>query len=342
MSLRIKDIAKIAKVSPSTVSLVLNNKPGIGDETRQRVLNVIAEMGYNTNALSKPALKNKGSIRFIVYKKNKKVVSDTPFFSAVIEGIHQEARTSGYNLVISYVDQSTEKFNEELQHVCENPLNGILLLATEMSREDLAPFKQMGIPLLILDSYFEREDTDTVIIDNTSGVYQACQHLIDKGHQDIGYLKSSVSIQNFKQRHDGLVKAMADFELTLDKKQVYKLESTLDGAYQNMRNYLMGDPPLPSAFFADNDLIAAGAIKALKEKGFHVPEDISVLGFDDMPFCEMTDPPLTTIRVFKQRMGMLAVSRLIERIEKKVEEHIKIEVGTELIIRESVAQRLMD
>jgi len=335
MALKVKDIARMLNISPSTVSLVLNNKPGISEETRQKVLKTVEELGYNTNILSKPALKNNKNLRFVIYKKHGNVVADTAFFSALIEGIDTEARKNGYNLVFSHVNESEGKM-DVYRIIEENPLDGILLLATEMSPEDLQPFTRLNMPIVILDNNFEREKLDTVLINNVQGACEATKYLIDMGHKSIGYLHSSVWINNFEERKEGYLKALQENGLQANEKYIFGLESTTEGAYGDMKALLQKGRKLPAAFFADNDIIAFGAIKAMKEHGLRIPEDVSVVGFDDVPFCEIIDPPLTTIKVHKQRMGMVAVKRLIEKIEENAAEFIKIEVGTELVVRKSV------
>lgn len=340
MSLRIKDIADELNISTATVSLVLNNKPGISEETRQKVLKLVEEKGYTTNLLSKPALKNNRNIRFVIYKKHGQVVSETPFFSALMEGIDQEARDEGYNLLVSYINEKENTKMDVLRIIEESAPDGLLLLATEMEREDCEAFQQLALPMVLLDSCFASEHQDMVIINNRQGAYQAVKYLVECGHSDIGYLHSSVWINNFADRKEGFMNALHQYDLRLNKRYLLEVEPTLEGAYHDVANYLDLGAGTPSAFFADNDIIAFGAIKAFKEKGLHVPEDVSMIGFDDMPFCEMIDPPLTTLRVHKQRMGRIAVKRLIERIETGPEEVIKIEVSTEIVARKSVLNKL--
>jgi len=339
MRLKAKDIAKKLSISPSAVSFVLNNKPGVSEETRRKVLKVIEQMGYNTNIFSKSTLTHNRNIRFIIYKKHGLVVSDTPFFSTLMEGIDREARSLGYNLIVTYIDENKDNLMKILHIIKETSPDGIMLLATEMTKEDLKPFKKLNIPLLLLDSYFESENLDTVIINNIEGVHKATCYLVELGHIDIGYLHSSVWINNFDQRMAGFKKAINHKGLKLNKNFIFCLESTIDGSYKNMFKILENKPQLPTAVFADNDIIAFGAMKAMKEFGIKIPQDVSVVGFDDMPFCKMIDPPLTTARVYKQRMGMIALKRLVERIDETPAETIKIEVNTTLIERKSVIKR---
>ena len=193
-----------------------------------------------------------------------------------------------------------------------------------------------GCPLVALDSHFPGLAIDSVQIDNRMGAAQAAQGLIEAGHTDIGYLHSSVWIQNFDERREGFMQALSQAGVAFNLRRQYGLESTLDGASRDMAAALNDRPDLPTAFFADNDLIALGAIKAMRERGIAIPGAVSVVGFDDMPFCEMLDPPLDTVRVFKRRMGMVAVRRLIDRIADQPEETIRIEVATVLVKRQSV------
>ena len=336
MKLKAKDIAKKLSIAPSAVSIVLNNKPGVSEQTRAKVLKTIEQMGYNVNFLTKSSFNRKFNIRFIIYKKHGYVVSDTPFFSALMEGIDREARKMGYNLIITYIDENKDDLTRIFNIIKETPPDGIMLLATEMTEENLRPFKNLNIPLLLLDSYFKNEDIDTVIINNINGVYQATCYLAQLKHVDIGYLHSSIWINNFDQRMFGFKKALRDKGLMLRDNFIFHLESTIDGSYRDMLRILSKKPELPTAMFADNDIIACGAIKALKEFGIKIPEDISIIGFDDMPFCEMIEPPLTTVMVYKHRMGRIALKRLVERVEKNPPETIRIEVNTKIIERKSV------
>jgi LacI family transcriptional regulator len=342
MKIRIKDIAKAVGVSPATVSLVLNNKPGISEETREKILKKIEELGYSYNRSNSRILKSLSkNIRFIVYKKHGKVVGDTPFFSALIEGIEQEARDEGFNLLISYINEQSGDRQEIIQIIKETPVDGILLLATEMYPHDLLIFNSLTLPIVVLDSYLENKNMDFVVIANTEAIYSATVYLIQKGHREIGYLDSSVWIKNFDERREGYEKAIIQSGLTLKKRFILSLEPTLEGAYKEMKEILENGIELPTAFVAANDIIAFGAMKALKEAGIKIPDDISIIGLDDMPFCEISDPPITTLRVYKERMGKIAVKRLIERIMNNVEERIKIEVKTELIERKSVKDNML-
>ncbi len=330
--INLEDIAEAVGVSKATVSNALNDRGGVSEKTRQEILVTAENMGYKKFKKKKNQFEK--YIRIILYKKHGFVVSDTPFFLNVIEGIQRQCRQQNYELLISHVSGKDE--NPAEINGGEN-VSGYLLLATEMLKEDLRKFNHIDKPLVLLDSYFQYEDYDYVLINNKSAAYKATNYLIDKGHQEIGYLHSSKYINNFKFRKIGFKKALQDSDIDINKDYWYQIEPTLEGSYRDMKNQLnQKNKKLPTAFFADNDIIAYGAVKALKENGVKIPEQVSIVGFDDMPYCEITSPKITTIRVFKQYIGKLAVNRLIEKIEEEDQVNQKIEVNCEIVERESV------
>lgn len=329
----ITDIANKVGVSPATVSNALNNRKGVSEETKQKIVRVAKELEYY-----KESDKRQKTIRFVIYKKHGLIVSDTPFFSSLIEGIANECRNQGYELLISHVYHS--ECEEIIHTVAAEYSQGLIILATEMCLADLAPFYDFDIPIVLLDSYFKEENFDCVLINNRDASYRATKYLVQKGHTQIGYLHSTLPINNFYYRKAGFKDALQEFKIQSNAEFELFLEPTMEGSYRDMKALLeKGDIPLPTSFVADNDIIAFGAMRALKERGIRIPEDVSIVGFDDMPFCEITSPRLTTSKVFKQDIGSTAVKRLLQNIEGNKERVTqRIEVNTELIVRDSVLQ----
>lgn len=327
-----QDIARLAGVSPGTVSNALNNRKGVSKDTKERVLKIAEELGYDRNSKEECKV-----IRFISFKKHGYVVSDTPFFSQLIQGIEEECRAEGFEVLISQIIYN-EHNDEDIQEIVkQEQIAGVLLLATEMSESDLQPFRKLSVPIVLLDSYFNDADFDHILINNCKGAYQAVNHLIKNGHVEIGCLGSSKPIKNFNYRYEGFRDALTEANLKIHKEYELLLEPTLEGSYRDMKEILNSkDLKLPTAFFAFNDIIALGAIRAMKEKGISIPDQVSIVGFDDMPFCEISSPRLTTIRVHKQYIGKTAIRRLIGRIAERDEQKLKIEINTELVERESV------
>lgn len=337
MQFKVKDIAKELNISSSSVSLVLHDKPGVSAKTRQAVLDCLERHGFGGLKPARPVFDANRNILFVIYKKGGKIVTENPYSSIahLIEGINQETNRSHYGLSVNYIQASDH--NEELfAHLVHEPPMGILLLATEMGEEDLPAFSQIPAPLVVLDNPFPGRAVDTVAIDNFGGTAQAVSHLIEMGHTDIGYLHSSIPICNFEQRKAGFFEAMRLHALEPDPRLVFSVEPTVGGAYADVCALLERGAHLPSALFADNDIIALGAVRALREHGKYVPKDVSIIGFDNMPFCEFSDPPLSTVQVYKREMGRIAVRRLIEQIEQDTPETVRMVVNTKLIARASV------
>lgn len=334
MSISAKELAQNLNISAATVSMVLNNKPGISEKTRTMVIEAAKEYGYDFSKKGEPG-GEKGSIQYVIYKKHGTVVGDTPFFSQVTEGIEQACKAEGYELQITYFYEH-QNINEQIQALAEKSCQGILLLGTEMDVEYFPPFSKLKVPMVILDTYFEEVNCDSVLINNVQGAYRATNYLLEKGMTEVGYLRSSYPIGNFDERADGYYKALRHHNLPTGHPYVHKLTPSMEGAYLDMIHALRENPPIAQAYFADNDLIAAGAIRAFKECGYKLPEDISIIGFDDLPICDFLEPPLTTMEVPKKRLGQLAVKQLVQKILYEPKVTVKIEVSVKLRERKSV------
>lgn len=320
----IRDLAKQLGVSTATISMALNNRPGISPETRQRVQEAVRESGYNLDRLTGTPGKKRGNMELVIYKKTGRVVGDTPFFSSLIESIEQEAAAAGYQLGIRYMGPDTP---------LTGLAGGVILLATEMDETDLEPFLSLGLPLVALDNSFQGSDVNSVAIDNAGGTGRATMHLISLGHERIGYLASSDRIRNFEERFSGYQNALA--RAGLEPAEVISLPANMDGARQGMQNRLADHSVSCTAFVADNDLIAMGAMMELRERCV-IGRDLSVIGFDDLPFSRICDPQLSTLRVYHDALGRTAVRRLLELQREPDQPVTHTLVGVGLKLRGSV------
>ena len=341
MSITAKELAQKLNLSAAAVSMALNNKPGVSTQTRKMVLEEAQRLGYNFDRI-KAKEENRmeqGNIYFVVYRKHGALVPESAepsFFTQLSEGISQSCKEVGYHLHISYL-YADDNVAAQLKEWANFGLSGILLLGTEMDRTDLTIFQQSGIPFVLIDNYFDDLNTDSVIMNNVQGAFLATNYLIRRCHSQPGYLKSTYRFNGFNERADGFYKAIRQNGMSTARSQVVDLSPTVEGAYEDMKLLLQQNPdaPISRCFFADNDLIAAGAMRALIEAGYRIPEDVAIVGFDDMPLCTYVNPPLTTVHVPKQYMGDLAVKRLVEIVKNKSSLPVKIEVGTTLVKRRS-------
>ena len=330
-----KDLARELGLSEAAVSMALNNKPGVSTATRRKVLEEAQRRGYDF--LRKAAFGNelKGSFCLAIYKKSGAIVSDTPFFSDLTDGISAACKKAHYDLVIRYLYED-ESLEDRLYTLSQADFKGIILLATEMNTTDLTRFSRFKTPILLLDAYFETADYDCVIINNIQGAYLAATYLIRKRKTQPGYLRSDYWISNFDQRADGFYKAIRAAGMSTAKSQVLRLTPSQEGAYEDMKRLLATGVKPADCYFADNDLIAFGAMMALKEAGHRIPEDVAVMGFDDIPACEYMNPPLSTVVVPKLFMGETAAMRIAQLIEGENTQPLKIEVSTKLVKRGTV------
>lgn len=337
MAVRIKDIADALGLSNATVSMVINNKPGVSPETRKKVMKMLVESGYRAHLLSKAPIPGE-EIAFIVCKKHGRVVGDTPFFARIIEEMEHACRDAGHTLSITYLNfLSSVSINEQLSRISPGA-KGLLILATELEREDMAIFERLNLPTVAIDSALTGAEVDKVCINNFEGAFKATEYLIGKGHTRIGHMESKDWIKNFDERRAGYLSAMKHAGLTPLEEDTVSLRANTEEACIDMEAAIARRQSLPTAFFADNDTIALGAMRALKRAGLRIPEDVSVIGFDDIPSCTVIEPPLTTMRVECDCIGHVSVCRLLELIKNEGGRayRLKQDVDTRLIERESV------
>ena len=334
VSITAKELAQELGLSPAAVSMALNGKPGVSDETRRRVLDAAAERGYDMTRIT-GRQKAKKEIYFLVYKKHGVVVTDTAFFSELFEGIGDGCREAGYRLTIRYLYDDGDTMERQLQELRMSDCSGMILLGTELTQERYASFTGLRMPVVLLDTYYPGTTADYVLINNMQGAYLATDYLIKRTRQQPGYLRSSYPIGNFNERANGFYDAIRAAGMSSSRSIVHRLSPSVEGAFSDMMALLEAGEETAACYFADNDLIAVGAMRALRAKGYRIPEDISIVGFDNIPYANVVEPPLTTIHVPKQEMGRTAVRRLTEILERGESLPMKIEVATRLIKRRS-------
>jgi len=328
----IADIAKIANVSPGTVSNALNNRRGVSESKKLEILQITKDLGYD-KLIQK---KQERSIRYVIIERDSRIVNDT-FSAEMISGVENKCREKGYDLLITHITLDDILDGQAAEILSEDTSSGIIVLATEMQTPDLKILENVEKPLILMSSFFKQTPYNFVTMDNEIGVYTATEYLIKKGHRDIMLVGSTIFINNYFYRMKGFMMALMDYGLDAADMRQITVEPTLNGSYRGVSDFLKKHSgPLPTAIVTVNDTIAFGAIRALQEKGLKVPEDVSIIGFDDLPICQISYPRLTTIRVNKKEMGELAVQQLIELIEGKWQRGVSTVLFTELIERESV------
>ena len=327
--MNIRELAKLAGVSPAAVSLVLNNKPGVGSQTREKILKLAQEHGYHSTRM----VQESKNILFLKYIKHGMIVEDNAgFVSAIIDSIESDCREEGYTLNIVVSEDELEKTLAEINYA---NFCGIIFLGTELDESSYPLLNRIPIPYVVIDNVMPHFSCNSIAIDNFEVVYGALKHLKEMGHTKIAYFKSDIPIQNFIERSNAFYRYTERFGLQVKKEYEYSVTPTLLGAFHDLSEQIKGVKSLPSCAFADNDTIAIGAIKALKKAGYKVPEDISVIGFDDIPFAAIHSPTITTMSIPKRAIGSLAVTQLHKMIYRDMPVNQKTRVGGELVVRHS-------
>lgn len=357
MELRAKDIAEIMGVSASTVSLVINNRKGVGEKKRREILEKIRELNCEymlkpevlredgkpldgqtqteTPDLDEKSIVCKGTVGFVVFKRFGKIVEESPFFNYFLEGINHKLRQNQYNMSFGYMDIGMSRQEQE-DYLKGMNCCGLILFGVEMIYEDLAVFKESGLPFVLLDNAFKENDVDAVAINNVQGVRSAVRHLVGNGHRKIGYIRCKSRIGSFEERFLVFQTILKEMGIPFSESDIVDVDYSETGARQGIKDYLKNNAEWPTAFFAENDFLGCGALRGMLEMGIRVPEEISVVGFDNRPITQMIHPNLTTVNVPKDIFGPVTVNLLLERLEGGRTHSIKMEIGTNLVERESV------
>ena len=337
MNIGLKDIADKARVSMATVSLVLNEKPGVGEKTREKILRIAEEIQYSPKTKKGMASREPGTIKFLKIVKHGHILNEDHrvFISDYVDGLSKAAKKDEYNLLVSSYEGND--IGSIIRSLDLKTLKGLVVLGTELDEEDFKLFTSIEIPVVFIDAFHDFYQFDFIDMDNSEAVFKIVTYLVENGHREVGFIGSTMVTRNFSLRKKGLSESLEYYNLPVRKEWFFYVDSTFDGAYRDMLSILEKKPNLPKAFFAANDIIALGCIRAFKKMNLSVPEDISIIAFDDIPAAAMSDPPLTSVKVSKSQIGEMAIQILERRLQRDGLTHsIKLLISSELVKRKSV------
>lgn len=336
-----EDIAKLAGVSKAAVSLALNGKPGIGPETRERIISIARDSGYTSRTKTLEPSAAAKSLLFLAFTNSGIVLEQyyqQPFFRELIHHTEERCREKGFSLIFRAVNM--EFFERDIDKIAaEHQASGVILLGTNLSRAHIGSIAAKLPNLVVLDTCFETLPVHFVQINNGMGAYLAGAYLHRIGHRNIGYVASSVRINNFDARRRGFEAALEEKGSKLPDDAVFQMSPTIltsqPAFVEQLAAYKNKHGELPSALFCECDYIAISAIKTMAEQGIRVPEDISVVGFDNISEAVIVSPELTTIHVEKEKLAQLAVDLLSETMEHPSSARVKTMVDTSFVERHS-------
>ncbi|MEC0246478.1 substrate-binding domain-containing protein [Paenibacillus chitinolyticus] len=327
----IYDIAEKANVSAMTVSRVINNSGRISEATRKRVRKVMEELNYIPNSMARGLVLQKTKLLSLL-------ITDitNPFYTTIARGAEDTAKRSGYKLLFGNSDEDYGKEKDYVEMILSTRVDGVLFAPTgDASLEQLRQLQKHGIPFVILDREVPGIETDVVLGDSKEGARKLVEHLIGLGHRRIALVNGSPDVSTARLRYTGYREALLLGGLPLDESLVVSLNYRQFQDEASLQ-VLLALPSPPTAIFAANNLLAVGIIQALRQKGLSVPEDVSVVCFDDFGPAETVNPFLTVASQPAYQFGALGMQLLIERIENGPgSESRKIMLPSELLIRSS-------
>jgi LacI family transcriptional regulator len=294
-------------------------------------------MGYKTARADQPAVNETITIKLLKIAKHGRIVNDhhNVFITEYMEGIETGAKKRKYKLEVSFFNKVPIKEIVAAQRGIA--ADGLIIMGTELNAYELPYFTELPQPIVFIDTYFPLLVYDCVDMDNVDGVFKVVRHLYTNGHRSIGLIKSGLESRNFKMREAGFREAMEYFSLPIQDRYIVSVDPTFDQSILDMGKYLNKIGSLPTAFFCMNDNIAYGCMKALRNHNISIPDEVSIIGFDDLPSSGLTEPPLTTIRVSTHQIGEQALEKLSERISGHSDYLPEnIFVSGKLILRDSV------
>ncbi len=331
----LKEVAKYAKVSITTVSRVMNEADKVNPETRERVQRAMRELDYQPNRVAQRLRTSKGQSKLLGL-----IIPDiqNQFYSSIVRGVEDVAYGKDYAVILCNSDENPNKERFYLDVLQSESVDGIILPPIHQYSKVVEGLIESGVPVVCVDRKLVREAVDTVVINNVRGGYLAVKHMIDFGHRRIAILTSSSQFSSFEERLAGYKNALQDHNIEPDENLIKEGDPrSTESAYLFTKELLKLHHP-PTAIFATNNLMTLGALEAVHEEKLNVPDNISIVGFDDMPWARAISPPLTVIKQPGYEMGRRATELLFQRVEDPKREPVQIIMEPTLIIRKSTGE----
>jgi DNA-binding LacI/PurR family transcriptional regulator len=328
---RIKDVAHEAGVSTATVSHVINGTKYVTDDTRKRVLDAIERCEYYPNAHARSLASGRSNMLGLL-------ISDisNPFFPEVVKSIEAAAFEHGYNVILLNTNYDPERAAEYVRRLSELKMAGVALLTSELDSELFHEITRRQISVVFDSTDLAGERMSNICVDYAAGIEEAVRHLVSLGHRRIAHIAGASRIPSGVVRRDAFLDFVARYLPDEPPPAVYEGDFRLDGG-RRAASEMLAAPELPTAVVAANDMMALGAMREFRKAGLSIPGDISVVGFDDIAFAALSEPPLTTVCSPRVEIGRRVVEALVSMIERPDHGGVELRIPTHLITRDSTA-----
>ena len=327
----IKDIARLARVSHSTVSRALSGSSQVSAGTRARIRKIAEQAGYRASAAARSLVLGHSKTIGVVVTN----IAD-PFVAEVVSGIEDLAERHGYSVFLANSNADAEREVRVVRSFEERRVDGIIVTSSRVGALYVPVMERMHVPIVLLNNQHASDFVHSVLIDNVAASRQATRHLIGLGHRRIAYLGDRFGHQSDAERYAGCRQAIEEARIPLDRTLVVHGDGKAEGGEQAMAQ-LLDLPTPPTAVFCYNDMTALGALRLIRARGLRVPQDLSVVGFDDLYLSQYLEPPLTTVRQPMRQMGRMAVETLLHIFAGPHSTH-NLRVEGQLIVRQSTAR----
>lgn len=335
MGITIKDIAKEAKVSIASVSRVINNKSeGVSEETRERILAIIEKYNYIPSSLARGLVTKKTNIIGLVLPD-----INNPFFPGIARGVEDAANKYGYNIILCNTDDDQEKEKTYIQILKEKCVDGIIYTsALKATNQNVELLKEYNIPFVSMDRAIDLDNIPSIYTNGEEGMYKMIEYIIQNGHNEIAYIAGTKGAPSNHSRLRGYKRALESHRIPLNPKLIKYGDYKLEGGKLCMEELLDSNTNI-TAVACENDIMAIGALETLNSRKIKVPEQISITGYDNIFFTDITWPKITTVAQPIYEMGLKAVELLVKIINNEKTPNKKIILEPKLIIRDSVFKR---
>lgn len=326
-----KDIAKLAGVSTSTVSHVINKSRYVSEEISERVNNAAKQLNYAPSALARSLKMNQTKTIGMLM-----TTSTNPFFGEVVKGVERSCYQNGYNLILCNTEGDSERMKSSIDTLLQKRVDGLILMCTTLAGERIDIFERYpDVPVVVMDWGPVLYASDKIQDNSFQGGYLATKYLIEAGHQNIGCITGPLAQYQAKMRYEGYKRALAESRLEINPDWVMEGDFSCEGG-RDAFLHMLDSHSLPTALFACNDMMAMGVVNAAHQHGLSIPQDLSLIGYDDIHIATFMTPPLTTIHQPKYRLGKAAVEALLARLDDKELEPQVVQLEPVLVTRDSV------
>lgn len=331
----LKEVAKKAKVSITTVSRVMNDAAKVNPETRERVERAMRVLGYQPSRVAQRLRTTNGRSKLLGL-----IIPDiqNPFYSNIVRGIEDVAYGKDYAVILCNSDENSSKEKFYLDVLQSESVDGVILPPIHQHGKMMEGLIDSGIPIVCVDRKLAQSTLDTVVIDNEKGGYLAVSHLLEQGHQRIAILTSSPQFSSFEERQKGYEKALTEAGIEIDRDLIREGDPRSSEDARQITHEILKLNPAPTAIFATNNLMTLGVLEAVNEQHLKIPRNISVIGFDDMPWAKAISPPLSVIKQPAYEMGRRAAELFFQRIEDPGREPVQVIMEPKLIVRKSTGK----